>query len=320
MRVLGVDGGQAGIRLRRTGDAAAVEVEGVSRLEGDTVAQVAGAVAEGWSRLGGMRGGAGDGAEPVGRVVLGLSTMPSDPAQADRLARLVSGTTGAREIWLADDSVTAHAGALSGGSGVSIVAGTGVACLALAASGNARIIGGHGYLLGDEGGAFWLGRTALNAVLRVAEERGPATTLTQAAERAFGPLADLHVRIHDAVRPVHLVASFAPAVLAAAEAGDAVADGIVREGAMELVMVATSGASWIARSQAVPEPVAVALGGRLLRDGLLRQRVGDLLAQSAGRITAQGAAGTPLDGALALGESGVNPYGSLLRQWASEDA
>ena len=54
--------------------------------------------------------------------------------------------------------MTSHAGALSLGWGVSLVAGTGVACLAVPAEGEPRIVGGHGYLLGDEGGAFWIGR------------------------------------------------------------------------------------------------------------------------------------------------------------------
>ena len=52
MRVLGVDGGQSGIRLRHSAEDRVVEVEGVSRGEGDVVAAVADAVARAGARAG----------------------------------------------------------------------------------------------------------------------------------------------------------------------------------------------------------------------------------------------------------------------------
>ena len=171
MRVLGVDGGQSGIRLRDS-DGREAAAAGVSQLEGDTVRALADAVTAAW-RLGEF--------DRVDRAVLGLTTAPADAVAADRLCALVSDTTGASEVWLADDAVTSHAGALSLGWGVSVVAGTGVACLALPAAGDARIVGGHGFLLGDEGGAFWIGRRALAAILRAREGRDP---------RASRPVAD----------------------------------------------------------------------------------------------------------------------------------
>ena len=67
-------------------------------------------------------------------------------------------------------------GALSLGWGVSVVAGTGVACLTVPADGAARIVGGHGYLIGDEGGAFWIGREGIRAALRAMDGRGASTT------------------------------------------------------------------------------------------------------------------------------------------------
>mgnify|MGYP000054804282 CR=1 FL=1 len=44
MDVLAVDGGQSAVRIRHSGAAADIEVPGVSRLEGDTIAAVAAAV------------------------------------------------------------------------------------------------------------------------------------------------------------------------------------------------------------------------------------------------------------------------------------
>jgi hypothetical protein len=62
--------------------------------------------------------------------------------------------------------------------GVVIVAGTG--SIAYGVDGNRRACraGGWGYLLGDEGGGFWIGRAALSAVVRQFDGRGPATRLT----------------------------------------------------------------------------------------------------------------------------------------------
>ena len=45
--------------------------------------------------------------------------------------------------------------------------------------------GGWGYVLGDEGSGYWIGRAALRAVLREADRRGPATALTAAAARTL---------------------------------------------------------------------------------------------------------------------------------------
>ena len=126
-RVLGVDGGQSGIRLRHSSGDEVVEMEGVSRLEGDTVAAVAAAIASGWRA---------SGFGPVERVVLGLTTAPTDADSRQRLCAQVGAATDAAEVWLADDSVTTHAGALSMGWGVSVVAGTGVACLAVPGAGH----------------------------------------------------------------------------------------------------------------------------------------------------------------------------------------
>jgi glucosamine kinase len=308
MAVLGVDGGQTAIRIRHSADDREIEVEGVSRQEGDTVASVASAVVEGW-RLAGAR--------PVDRVMLGLTTAPGDGLGSDRLCELVAGAVGAAEVWLTDDAVTSHAGALSGCPGVSIVAGTGVACLALPERGAARIIGGHGFLLGDEGGGFWIGRCGLSAALRAADGRGVHTLLAELAERRFGPLPDLHIRLHDTQRPIVAIAGFATDVLDAAARGDVIAEGILDEAARELLLLARSGAAWVGG-----EDIPVALGGRLLAGGgALRERLDPQLAESEPRMIARDPDGSALDGAIRLGlASDRGRYGELIHAWRKDAA
>src|SRR5918994_1138682 len=63
--------------------------------------------------------------------------------------------------------------------GVVVVSGTGSIAYGRDARGRAARSGGGGYLLGDEGGGFWIGRAALVAVVRQFDGRGPRTMLTE---------------------------------------------------------------------------------------------------------------------------------------------
>ena len=303
--VLGVDGGQSAIRLRHSSSERTVEVEGVSRLEGDTVSIVAEQIARGWATAA---------FDAVDRVVLGLTTAPVDIAPADRLCGLVATATGAAEVWLADDAVTAHAGGLSLGWGISLVVGTGVASLVRAPAGEPHVVGGHGFLLGDEGGAFWIGRAGLRAVLRADEGRAEATSLTARAARRFGELSDLPVRLHELDRPVDAIARFAPDVIAESVAGDGVAAAIVDEAASELVLVVRAGLRWLGD---VGRDAPLALGGRLLEPSSELRRLFDArLADAALPASPRTADAPALSGAIELGLAGdPDVYRGLIHTW-----
>lgn len=309
--MLGVDGGQSAIRLRHSLSDQVIEVAGISHQEGETVDAVAEAVCDAWRQAG---------AQPVDRVVLGLTTAPADRDTRDRLCRLVATGCAASEVWLADDAVTAHAGALSLGWGVSLIVGTGVACLSLPERGSPWIVGGHGYLLGDEGGGFWIGRQGLEAALRAAEGRGPGSSLTELAERRYGPLAGLPARLHGGERPVDRIARFAVDVLTAADDHDAVATGIVDAAAVELQSVTRAAAAWAHGGG--PDPVPLALGGRLLEPGTtLRRRFEGVVSESDPDLVVRSADGSPLEGAIRLGITGASAiYGDLIHRWPREHA
>jgi N-acetylglucosamine kinase-like BadF-type ATPase len=305
-RVLAVDGGQSSIRIRHSERREAVEIGGVSRLEGDVVGRVAGAITQGWRDLGSAL---------VDRCVLGLTTAPTDELTRLRLCQLLAAATGAPEVWLTDDAVTAHAGALSLDWGVSLSVGTGVACLAAPRVGRPRILGGHGYLLGDEGGAFWIGRAAVAAILRAYEGRGPATALAVPVAAHFGGLDDLAERIHSLPRPVDATAKLAPEVLATAEAGDDVAITIVASATEELTALIAAAVEHATEAEG---KVPVALGGRLVQAGLLRQRLEERLERDVPAASPRGADAAPLDGALLLGLAGdTGRYGDLVYRWAA---
>jgi N-acetylglucosamine kinase-like BadF-type ATPase len=249
---------------------------------------VVAAVATGWHAAGSL---------PTDRAVLGLTTAPTDGSARERLCDAVSSSVGVREIWLADDAITGHAGALSLGWGVCVIAGTGVACMAMAPGGPPRIVGGHGYHVGDEGGGFWIGSAGLRAVLKAEDGRGPATALRAPAEDHFDGLADLGDRLHSSPRPVDTIARFAPSVLEAAGTADPVAVSIVEAAATELVALTAAALATVVDGR----PVPVALGGRVLSAGPLRQRVEQALAGELPAAAVRSADGTPLDGAMLLG-------------------
>ena len=126
--------------------------------------------------------------------------------------------------------------------GVVVVAGTGSIAYGRDARGRAARAGGWGYLLGDEGGGFWIGRAALTAVVREFDGRGPQTLLTDlvlSEMRLASPPQLIHAIY---VRGLHryAIASIAPTVQQAADRGDAVAAEIVERAAAELVAAASS--------------------------------------------------------------------------------
>lgn len=301
--VLAVDGGQSTVRVRHASGATG-EATGVSWGGADTVTATADAIVSAWRAAG----------SPSTTVaVLGLTTVPDGGAECDRLASLVADATGSTRVLVCDDGITAHAGALGGSWGVVLAIGTGVACVARDRDGRTTFIGGHGYLIGDEGGAFWIGRAGIAAALRGADGRGIPTELTTVAARTFGDLAAAHIRIHSDPRAVDAIAQFAPAVLAAARGGDVAASRIFADALAELVSCVRAG--WAAAGSEPATPLAVI--GRL-GDGLQPELDG-VLVELGDLVDLQRPVGDPLQGAMNLAEPDVaTAYGSALHSWTRE--
>jgi glucosamine kinase len=290
---VGVDGGQSRLRLAVGGQPGAVfEAPGFSYHAGEPVAATLDAVRTAWAaaRLD----------DPVERAVLGLTGLPSVVELRDALAAGVARTLGAREVVLCADNVTAHAGALPDGYGVALTVGTGVGCLAVdPATATIHRVDGWGHLYGDDGSAFAIGRSGLAAVLRALDGRGPATALSAPAEACFGPAAYLTQRLYPSPRIVDETARFAPHVLSAAAAGDAVAAEFVARAGAELAHTAAAGVAALPGA----EPVPVAQVGRLVADGgPLVAAYGSALAAACPRARCVPPSGSALDGAVRLAE------------------
>ena len=126
--------------------------------------------------------------------------------------------------------------------GVVVVSGTGSIAYGRDARGRAARAGGWGYLLGDEGGGFWIGRAALTAVVRQFDGRGPRTVLTEMILAQMGLNSPPQLIHAIYVRGLHryAIASIAPVVQQASDGGDAVAAEIIDRAAAELAAAAAS--------------------------------------------------------------------------------
>ncbi|MHB1319005.1 MAG: N-acetylglucosamine kinase [Anaerolineae bacterium] len=184
-------------------------------------------------------------------VLAALGTIPSASVAAAAIG-LAGAAASHSRAWLTDvvravlpearvvpsaDYEIALVGALGRRLGVIVLAGTGALAYGVNAAGQSALAGGWGYLLGDEGGGYWLGREGLQAVLRSDDGRGPDTTLSSTLLPTLG-LADARDLIpwlyHEGRARTAEIAALAPLVLEAAAAGDGRALSLVERGADEL--------------------------------------------------------------------------------------
>lgn len=229
---------------------------------------------------------------PPRRCVLASTGLSADLGDRRRLANGVAAAVGTSEVGICDDFVAAHAGALSG-PGTVVIAGTGAIAFSLSGDGAWSRVDGWGPYLGDDGGAFSVGRSGLRAALAAADGRGLATALMERAERHMGGL-DIQAayRLHTSPDAVAVIAAFAPQVAAAAAGGDVIARAVMAETVDALCRAAITGA---ARSGS---PL-VSWSGRLFDLGeQLLSPLAKLLASKGVRLVPPH--GAPLDGALAL--------------------
>ncbi|MFF7180427.1 BadF/BadG/BcrA/BcrD ATPase family protein [Streptomyces sp. NPDC008121] len=118
--------------------------------------------------------------------------------------------------------------------GLVLIAGTGAAAARVERRRAVLTVDGDGWLLGDGGSGFWLGREALRAVLRSLDGRGPATALAGPVGELCGGLSKEDIVGYGyAGHPVRLAAP-SPLVADAERAGDAVAGELLDRAAEEL--------------------------------------------------------------------------------------
>ena len=124
--------------------------------------------------------------------------------------------------------------AIGDGAAIVLIAGTGSAAVGRDARGNTARVGGHGYLLGDQGSAYHVGQRAVLAALRHFERTGEDTPMGQRILSEIGAptWADLQSRVYAA--PDDVFPRLFRVVLHAAESGDPTAQTLLDDCAAAL--------------------------------------------------------------------------------------
>lgn len=150
----------------------------------------------------------------------------------------------AREVLVTTDAHIALVGALLDTEGVIVIAGTG--SIGYGRRGNLeKRTGGWGYLLGDEGSAYDVGRRGLIASLKAYDGRGEKTMLLDMFYEYIG-----HGDIEALIRVIYekakdTISGFARYVVEAGERGDRVALEILNSAVYELSLLGISTAEGI---------------------------------------------------------------------------
>jgi N-acetylglucosamine kinase-like BadF-type ATPase len=204
----------------------------------------------------------------------------------------------AERVMVVSDAAILLAAGTPEGFGLVLIAGTGSIAFGRRADGRSERAGGWGPRLGDEGSAYAIAMSALQAVVRAADGRSSATRLTERFLNRFGlhQPQELVAAVYRSGRDREDFAALAPLVVELAEI-DPVAEQIVETGARELALAGQA----VVRRLGWTGPVPVALSGGLLlgSEGYRRRVLGALRALGIGPDPVQ-LVEEPAEGAIRL--------------------
>jgi len=132
------------------------------------------------------------------------------------------------------DEVIALDGAFKGGPGILQIAGTGSNCIGRSPDGGRESAGGWSSRLGDEGSGYWIGLHAMRRALKAYDREEPTRILETVGGIWGTQTIDELVNMGDST-PGPDFAALAPAISKLAEDGDAVALGVLKQAAADLV-------------------------------------------------------------------------------------
>lgn len=208
-----------------------------------------------------------EGGPAPGAICLGMAGVDR-PRDAEVVRGILQRIGHRAHVIVVNDALIALEAGVPGRAGTVVIASTGSIAYGRDAAGRGARAGGWGYVLGDEGSGYWLGRLALRAVVRAADGRGGTTALTERVLQHYGVSRprDLVREIYEGGTRPSAIAALAREVGAAAEAGDGIAVHLVSVGAQELAGAVAS----VARRLSTETAPIVLAGGTLL--GLQRLR------------------------------------------------
>ena len=235
------------------------------------------------------------------RIHVGVRGL-SIPGRREAVLLDLSARLPQAEVHISNDATIAVWGGLAAREGVAVLAGTGSIAMARSADGREARSGGYGYLVGDEGSAFWLGREAMAACLRTLDGRGQPTLLRDLVCDVTQQRTpqDIVGWLYAGQDQVPRLAGLAPLVSRAAEANDPVALDLMGRAARELADLAHAACRQVWPSR-IPDGLPVACCGGVWAAGdVLRQPFASALAQHMPSATIREPRLPPVGGAILL--------------------
>ena len=171
----------------------------------------------------------------IARIFLGLAGA-GRKTDHDEIAALFNDTEFSGKIVVDSDAMAALAGAFGTAPGIIIISGTGSICFGKNNEGEVVRSGGWGYLLGDEGSGYFMGREAIISALKDLDGRGERTKLRNRIEEHFGLAAidQIIPQIYQNKINRVAIADLARIVFELTNQGDLIAEQIVRQTGREL--------------------------------------------------------------------------------------
>lgn len=196
-------------------------------------------------------------------ICLGLAGA-GRPDDQEQVRKIVEGLVPNTKIVVTNDGIIALEGAHAGKPGIIIAAGTGSVAFGKNRKDKITRAGGWGYLLGDEGSAYWIGREAVTRSLKAHDGLIPKTILGDRIRSYLGLTS-----LEGVIRRIYLqgmdhkeIAKLAPLVFEAVREKDPVARTIVAEAGQYLSLLAVA----VARKLRMKSHVRIALSGGLFNE------------------------------------------------------
>ena len=182
----------------------------------------------------------------IEHIFLGLAGAGRESDKKE-ITALFNDTEFDKKVVVDSDAMAALAGAFGTGPGIIIIAGTGAICFGKNSQGKIVRSGGWGYLLGDEGSGYFIGREAIIAALKDVDGRGEKTKLRSKIEKHFNlsSVDQIIPQIYQNRIDRVAIADLAPIVFEQAGQGDAVAEEIIRRTGKELGILAKAVAQYL---------------------------------------------------------------------------
>jgi N-acetylglucosamine kinase-like BadF-type ATPase len=195
---------------------------------------------------------------------LAMTGEPEDKVE------IVNELLSADHLVVGHDAPAALAGALSGGEGVIVLAGTGSVACGVTREGKYARAGGHGFMFGDDGSAFAIARDAL-AIELMREDGSSEGELKKELLKHFrrASLKAIAEDFYAGLLSRDQLALFAVRVGKLAERGDGTARGLMDKAAWGLFSLAMTVVLGLKLER---KPVRISYGGGVFKSRRLRAR------------------------------------------------